>query len=71
MFLPISRFVGLKALHSSCRVAFFIKSRCCQWLKMQAAGVTLLPIESALNTRVLGADFEGAGYVYLFFSFRG
>ena len=37
---------------------------------MQAAGVTLLPLESPLNTRVFEVDFEGVGYVYLFFSFR-
>ena len=33
--------------------------------KIQGAGVTLLPLESPLNTRVFEADFEGVGYVYL------
>jgi hypothetical protein len=37
----------------------------------QAADVTLLPLESPLNTRVFGADFEGVGYVYLTPDFRG
>ena len=40
-------------------------------LQIQTADVTLLPLESPLNTRVFEADFEGAGYVYLTLDFQG
>ena len=39
--------------------------------KNQGTDVTLLPLESPLNTRVFEADFEGVGYVYLTLDFRG
>ena len=39
--------------------------------QIQATDVTLLPLESPLNTRVFEADFEGVGYVYLTLNFRG
>ena len=41
------------------------KNQAPQILKIQAADVMLLPLESPLNTRAFGADFEGGGHVYL------
>ena len=71
MFLPISLFSGANALHLSLRLRFSVKIKCHEYSKKQAAGVTLLPLESPLKTRVFEADFEGVGYVYLFLDFRG
>jgi len=71
MFLPFSRFAGLKALHLSLRMRFSAKTKCHECPKIQGADVTLLPLESPLNSRVFGADFEGVGYVYLTPDFRG
>ena len=71
MFLPFPQFLGSNALHLSLRMRFSAKIKCHEFLKIQAADVTLLPLESPLNTRVFEADFEGVGYVYLLFDFGG
>ena len=71
MFLPFPQFLGSNALHLSLRLRFSVKIKCHEYSKKQATDVTLLPLESPLNTRVFEADFEGVGYVYLFLGFRG
>ena len=63
--------LGDKSVTSFLTSAIFPESSASNIPKNQTAAVTLLPLESPLNTRVFGADFEGGGMFIPIFQFSG